>query len=857
MKKSKFLITAAACLLAVLLICIPALIMEASAQADFACFAYDGQGRVLDGYWSETDETWYLFVTSTQSIADTDLHYTGSILSASAGTVDAENGVITGAFAQSGDRVELTADDGTVYTVSMMQSSLPSVYIDLEGTTLEKIHADKDKKHKGNSIHIMDPAGENDLTVESTVEIKGRGNSTWREYEKKAYQIKFDDKTSVMGMGKAKKWILLANASDDSMMRSQLVYSMAQNLEMDYVTSFEYVDLWIEGEYRGTFLLGEKVELGSSRLDLEQDSGALFEHDEDFYLDEDYWFLSKILNRHFTMKEIVEEEEVFIEEAISTFDDSLTEFVEYLYETPSDEITLESLSAMIDVDSFAKYYLINEYTLNRESFSTSFYWYQDGAQDVIHLGPIWDFDTCMGNDGEPNTASYGDTHVLFHYLLAVPEFYDRTQELLELYREDLEGMTEDVDVLQAQIASSAEMNYLRWDVLGKPNPKGGADFYPTFDQAAAALKTWLAGREEAFQVTRTSTVTGVVSEDCYEMEVAFRDGQEYDRVVFAVWSQEGGNDDIAWHIAQQDAQGTWRSTVDLSNHNTAGIYYINAYINDQEVLVGSGRTYVETARAPRYPISMQIGEDGLLTVTMQDVPGDQTGVRFAVWDILNAEMTLTWLDAQQDDDNVWTATVPLCSFNLTGEGTLVAHAYGTEAFLNQALAYVSLPVGHTFVEDEAVCRVCGYVAYQKPVVETTPMYRMYNPNSGEHFYTGSTEERDNLTAVGWHYEGIGWHAPMWEGDPVYRLFNPNSGDHHYTMSEEEVDMLRQAGWQYEGVAWNSAYEGSAQYRLYNPNADLGSHHYTSSLEERDYLVSLGWILEGIGWYGIISEEPVV
>ena len=136
-------------------------------------------------------------------------------------------------------------------------------------------------------------------------------------------------------------------------------------------------------------------------------------------------------------------------------------------------------------------------------------------------------------------------------------------------------------------------------------------------------------------------------------------------------------------------------------------------------------------------------------------------------------------------------------------------------------------------------------------IRTTPMYRLYNPNSGEHFYTGSKEERDNLNAAGWHYEGVAWNAPTNSGAPVYRLYNPNSGDHHYTMSADERDMLVGFGWIYEGVAWNSATaENLPLYRLYNPNADCGSHHYTGSTEERDNLVSVGWIFEGIGWFGM-------
>ena len=139
--------------------------------------------------------------------------------------------------------------------------------------------------------------------------------------------------------------------------------------------------------------------------------------------------------------------------------------------------------------------------------------------------------------------------------------------------------------------------------------------------------------------------------------------------------------------------------------------------------------------------------------------------------------------------------------------------------------------------------------------DAVAMYRLYNPNSGEHFYTGSEEERDNLVNVGWNYEGIGWYAPIKGGEPIHRFFNPNTGDHHYTASMVEMANLRAAGWQYEGVAWNSKGD-FPQYRLFNPNAISGMHHYTGSTEERDYLVSLGWNYEGISWYGIDPMKHV-
>ena len=129
------------------------------------------------------------------------------------------------------------------------------------------------------------------------------------------------------------------------------------------------------------------------------------------------------------------------------------------------------------------------------------------------------------------------------------------------------------------------------------------------------------------------------------------------------------------------------------------------------------------------------------------------------------------------------------------------------------------------------------------------MFRMYNPNSGEHFYTGSVQERNMLINTGWKYEGIGFKAPVKSNTPMYRLYNPSAGDHHYTASTAERDALVKAGWKHEGVGWYADdAHGVAQYRLYNPNAQAGSHHYTASAAEKDLLTSVGWKYEGIGFY---------
>jgi len=131
------------------------------------------------------------------------------------------------------------------------------------------------------------------------------------------------------------------------------------------------------------------------------------------------------------------------------------------------------------------------------------------------------------------------------------------------------------------------------------------------------------------------------------------------------------------------------------------------------------------------------------------------------------------------------------------------------------------------------------------------MHRLYNPYSGEHFYTADESERDEVAAAGWEYEGVGWTAPN-AGDPVYRVYNPYAGDHHYTLDVEERDGLVAAGWTDEGVGWRSD-PGKAVplYREYNPNMFSCNHNYTADRAEHDSLVSIGWADEGEAWYGVM------
>ena len=141
-------------------------------------------------------------------------------------------------------------------------------------------------------------------------------------------------------------------------------------------------------------------------------------------------------------------------------------------------------------------------------------------------------------------------------------------------------------------------------------------------------------------------------------------------------------------------------------------------------------------------------------------------------------------------------------------------------------------------------------------VATIAIYRVYNPNSGEHLHTMNLNEKNYLVKLGWRYEGISMRVPL-SGRQLFRIYNPNSGEHFFTLDGKERDNLKRAGWRYEGIAWHTPWAGMPMYRVFNPNSrGAGSHHYTMLLSERNSLLKAGWRNEGISWYTLGGAQPI-
>lgn len=149
------------------------------------------------------------------------------------------------------------------------------------------------------------------------------------------------------------------------------------------------------------------------------------------------------------------------------------------------------------------------------------------------------------------------------------------------------------------------------------------------------------------------------------------------------------------------------------------------------------------------------------------------------------------------------------------------------------------------------------ITTQAHAATSVPVYRLYNKNTGEHFYTKNAAERANLKRVGWRDEGLGWNSAT-SGKAVYRVYNPNAagGDHYYTLSKYEAQSLVNKGWRWDNGGKAAFYSGGSTnlYVAYNPNAKSGSHNYTTSNFEQKSLLNGGWKYGAVAWKTMSSKD---
>ena len=270
----------------------------------------------------------------------------GDINNISNGTLNEENKTIIGDFSNNNE-IDVQDKNNAEYKIIIVKSDLPSMLISLNGVDLQTINkGSKEVKYENNQV-ILNSSNSKYNFTDSSVQLKGRGNFNWG-LSKKPYQIKLSSKTNVLGMGKSKTWLLIANHGDATLMRNKLVYDLAKNIGMPYTQNSEWIDLWVDGEYIGNYLLTEKIQVGTNRVELTDEENSLIaELDNNYYDKEEHYFKTNISNTHFVLKDSEAQDEGL--HAFSNFKDYVNNFEKELYK---DNKNWNKISSMIDVESF-------------------------------------------------------------------------------------------------------------------------------------------------------------------------------------------------------------------------------------------------------------------------------------------------------------------------------------------------------------------------------------------------------------------------------------------------------------------------------------------------------------------------
>lgn len=330
-------------------------------------------------------------------------------------------------------------NNNTAYTLTVWYTSgIPTFFVQTQSGSVESIHSSKQLSESG-KILIMDSRGRS--YFEGIIdEIHCRGNSSFDKTEKKSYTISLNKSIDLFEMGKAKKWLLIANAFDDTLVRNASAFFIAELLKLPYTPKFQYVDVYINGNFVGNYLLSEKVEIGKNRVNirnLEKEVVSLNKNcnlaDTDFFMEQQ--------GRLFSTKGYHIEKEpedisggylleletsdrygleasgfltsrmqpvVFASPKYASYNQ--VSYIAGLYQDFEDAVfsadgsnpyTGKMYYEYIDVDSFARKYLLEELVKNLDASFTSqyIYKYDDSISSKFYAGPCWDYDKSIAASG--------------------------------------------------------------------------------------------------------------------------------------------------------------------------------------------------------------------------------------------------------------------------------------------------------------------------------------------------------------------------------------------------------------------------------------------------------------------------
>ena len=326
-------------------------------------------------------------------------------------------------------------------TLKIMQSNLGCIYISTSNTGLDALDANRNLTETG-KILMLSSDGHTEYSGDID-KLTSHGNSSWDFSQKKSYNLKLAKKADLYGMGKAKKWVLLSNYLDHSMLRNKLTEEMCKSAGIECVMDSVYADLYADGSYRGTYQLYEKVQIQKNRInirDLEEETEEYNIRDlEEYpqvvvgandcteYMENSYKYFDipndpdditggyllefQQWNRYGTKcdsgfvtsrgQAVAVKEPQYASKAQIEYIRSLVQDAEdAIYSKDGYNSKGRHYSDYIDVDSFAKAYLVQEISENIDATSSSFFLWKDSDENgdgKLHFSPEWDFDFSYNN----------------------------------------------------------------------------------------------------------------------------------------------------------------------------------------------------------------------------------------------------------------------------------------------------------------------------------------------------------------------------------------------------------------------------------------------------------------------------
>lgn len=386
----------------------------------------------------------------------------------------------------------------TYKVVFLKSENLPALYVDVRSGNMDYIHAAKGNEEPG-SARLYGADGVTAFSG-SLQAVKGRGNATW-DQEKKPYTLQLRGEADLLGMGSAANWILLPNCMDSSNVRNKLILDYALEMGLAFTPQCRWVELYLNGEYAGLYLLCEKNEVHPQRVDIPRDTGFLISREKtDRVLAQDFSYVTTrsgaYLRVHHSDGDLAA-----LQGKLQALENALTAA------SGTDPDTGVHWLDMIDLDSWVQKYLLEEISGNLDAGAISQFLYSDGSGKIF-AGPAWDYDMSAGNRrtwqidtpnmlyaGRPHLWSGEDTSSWFYHLSQKPEFRRRLEELYtQTFRPGiLRMLEEDLTSCQQQIRQAARLNSIRWS--GEDTGEKIAALRTYLEQRIAFLDSiWLEGK---------------------------------------------------------------------------------------------------------------------------------------------------------------------------------------------------------------------------------------------------------------------------------------------------------------------------------------------------------------------------